>query len=146
MIMAVISPLPLAVDEEDFMLIATVPQGKDQGKHAYINTRFTKEHCDVLFSKTNYDNALALIQGEVLKSENLFESLACWYEATCIMTLSVEEVSVFSEFCQLAKDPEMISLITADEYDKGVSVARMLLVNGMDLLMNMYRRNPGGNE
>lgn len=146
MIMAIISAQPLAVENDDYMFIGTVSSGRDRGKNSYINTRWTRENSDVIFDGEDFENTIAILQKEVLTTENLFDCLACWYDEACILTLNPEEVHDFNEFYKLTKEPEMLSLITEDEYATGITLAEMVLINELDTFMNMSRRSIGGRK
>lgn len=146
MIMAIISAQPLAVENDDYMFLGTVSSGRDRGKNAYINTRWTKENSEVLFDGEDYENTITILQKEVLSTDNLFDCLTSWYDESCITTLNPEEVHDFNEFYKLTKDPDMLSLIASDEYSEGITLSEMILVNEMDLLMNMSRRSSGGRK
>lgn len=146
MIMAIISAQPLAVENDDYMFIGTVSSGRDRGKNCYINTRWTRVNAEVVFDGENFEATIAILEKEVLTTENLFECLTCWYDESCILTLNPEEVHDFNEFYKLTKEPETLSLITEDEYSEGISLAEMILINELDILMDMSRRSAGGRK
>lgn len=144
MIMAIISAQTLAVSNDDYQFIGAVSVGKDRGKNAYINTRWTKKHADFLLEGQTLEDTLPLLQKEVLETDNLFETLSCWFDQSCIEVLNPEEVHEFNELYKLSKDPETLPFITEDFYQEGITVAEIIMLNSMDILMEMSRRS-GGN-
>lgn len=144
MLGAVISPLPLSVSPSDLILIAEVQRGKEQGKSVYMNTRWIRENASVLFSGEDESASLVLMENELKSCDNIHATITCWVEETSILTLTMEEVPEFNQFYELSKDPEMISILTDEEYEEGTTVAEVLLINGLDILMNISRRSSGG--
>ncbi|MFF2798229.1 hypothetical protein [Lysinibacillus xylanilyticus] len=146
MIMGIISAQPLVVEPEDFLHVGISTQGRDQGKYAYINTRWVKENCAELFDGESYESCLVVMSNEIQITESLHDTFASWFDATCILTLNPEEVHQFNQFYELSGDEETMSLLLEQPYQKDISVGKMILINQLDVLISMFRRGSGGNE
>lgn len=140
MLVAVVSPVPLAVQEEDLFLVGTVNNGKDRGKNVYCNTRFLESNASELFGGEDLKSTLKIISNELAVCINLPETLHCWFEPSSVVYLTMEEVAEFLEFYNLTKKKEMLEVLTTEQYDENASVAQVILLNGMDVLMDLYRK------
>lgn len=144
--MCVISAQPLNVDPSDYRFLGVASGGKDKGKHVYINTRWTVENANSIFDGEQLEVSLTLLQREVLTSDNLFETLSQWYDPTSILVLNPEETQEFNEYYEMLGDADIINLLLGYEYDEMATVAKVILMNEMDVLINMSRRTGLGGE
>lgn len=141
MMCAVISPLPLTVTEKDFILVGV----DKKGKHVYFNTRWLKDNKKTIFDGEDYTASLEVLKNEIVNSDRLIDSVALYTgEESTILTLTVEEVQEFNGFYSLSKNTEIFNVLATEEYEEGVSVSEIILLQCLDVMMKMYRRGLGG--
>jgi len=139
--LAVISPLPLAVEEKDFMLVGVDPKGK----HAYFNTRWVRENHPTIFDGEDYGKTLVILKNEISKTNDLASRIADFTgEDSTVLTLTIEEVPEFIEFYKLTKRDAIFNVLAKTEYEEGVTVSEVILQQCLDVMMKLYRKGLGG--
>lgn len=139
--LAVVSPLPLAVEEKDFMLMGTCPKGN----HVYFNARWVKENHPTVFDGEEFSSTLTAIKNEFATSMDLKGSVQNWVgDESLILTLSLEEVPEFVEFYKLTKNDTIFKVLAETEYDESATVSEVILQQSLDVMIKLYRKSLGG--
>ena len=145
MLGVVISPLPLSVDPDDFILVAEVQEGDEQGKRIYANTRWIQANSKILFSGEDHNTSLIILENELKNTDNVIHTLSHWIDQSDIVVLAMDEVVEFGSLYDLTKNKLMFEALSEEQYDDNATVAQILLLNGLDVLLAMSRRESGGN-
>ena len=139
--LSVIAPIPLAVEEKDFILVGICPKGS----HVYFNTRWVKENQQSIFDGESYGTAMIALKNEISRSNEVKGTVCNWVgEESLILTLSLEEVPEFVEFYKLTKKDSIFQVLAGTPYDETASVSEVILQQSLDIMIKLYRKSLGG--
>lgn len=140
MLLAIISPLPLGVESEDFTLLSVGVSGNDSGKHVYVNQRALKTHKKFYFDGADFETTVNLLKSELGSTKNMRSTLLNWFDQPSILVIPQDGVEEFNQLYEYTKDPDMISALSNMDFDDNVSIGQYLLINGIGELFNIMRK------